>query len=413
MTKQWWFLSFAAICVVLFSATALASEPDFAGRAEIQLSHNGEYQAIRLVPAIYNHLNRNLSDILIKDDSGNIMPYFINSYETIAHATTETTQLNLIYSFVRYGDSFFDFGITSPGNRDILATSLHIQTSSAMFAKNIELLGSHDGVEWSFIRYDSLYRVGGHQKLNIDFGRVLRYTHYRIGIPNDGNNDLIVNGMVLEHSQRAVERSFFSESFAPSFDIVHDGRYTIIQLHGLRNVRINELTLHTDSRFQRPVTFAGGRRTELYNLNLAASEQYFQNLTLSFNGYSGREDILEVVIHNGDNAPIDIKNIELTYFADEIVFAVGNATSATLLFGNPTVTHPPVYDIANYRALILNAGFDVLPLRDIILLEISATPVPERDFSFVFNIVVVAVSLLLGTVILVRLRKSTMRTKED
>ena len=395
--------SLAAALIIALSATNVFGE-EFIGRAEILLSSDGEYQAVRLVPEIYNHLNRNLADILIKDEAGNILPYFINSYDIfVSDALTITTPLVLVYSFIYEGDSFFDYKVETVSNRDTLATSLLVQTSSSMFAKSIELWGSHDGIEWSFVQRDSLYRVDGSEKLTIYFSTVQRYTHYRIKIPNDGNNDLLINGMVLEYSQHAVEQNFFSEPFQPTFDIVQDGRNTVIELHGLRNVRINELTIHTNSRFQRPVSFANGRTQELYNLNFASGGQYYRSLTLNFGGYSEQQNIMTVTIHNGDNSPIDIENITLTYFADEIVFEAGSGAFATLFFGNSSITRPPVYDIVNYKAFILNAGYEVLPFQSIVFTEeIILEP---RDFSFVFNIVLVAISILLGFVILIRLRR--------
>jgi len=401
--KKTFKFSLVTALIIALSATTVFGE-EFIGRAEILLSSDGEYQAVRLVPEIYNHLNRNLSDILIKDEAGNVLPYFINSYDIVAgNRLTITTPLVLVYSFIYEGDSFFDYKVETITNRDTLATSLLIQTNSNMFAKSIELWGSHDGAEWRFVQHDSLYRVDGSEKLAIYFSTVQRYTHYRIKIPNDGNNDLLINGMVLEYSRHAVEQNFFSEPFQPAFDIVQDGRNTVIELHGLRNVRINELTIHTNSRFQRPVSFANGRTQELYNLNFASGGQYYRNLTLNFGGYSGQKDIMPVTIHNGDNIPIDIENITLTYFADEIIFEVGSGTSATLFFGNSSITRPPVYDIVNYKAFILTAGYEVLPFQNIVFTE--EIIVEPRDFSFVFNIVLVAISVLLGFVILIRLRR--------
>ena len=198
------------------------------------------------------------------------------------------------------------------------------------------------------------------------------------------------------------------QEYTPEFSIRQDGRNTIIKLHGMRNVRISELTIHTESRFRRNVTFANGRRAELYNLVFDFAEE--KNLTLDFGGYSSDSwSHMEIVIYNQDNAPIDIYNITLTYFADEVVFAAGTATSATLLFGNRLAAQPPVFDIANYRELVLYAGAELMQLGRIIFheaYELPAVEAPEpQDLSFVFNIVITTVAFLLGVVILVHVKR--------
>ena len=54
----------------------------WADTADIPLSGTQSYKAIRLTPEIYNQSNRSLSDLLIKDQNGNPVPYFLNSCES-------------------------------------------------------------------------------------------------------------------------------------------------------------------------------------------------------------------------------------------------------------------------------------------------------------------------------------------
>lgn len=397
--------SFVLFLLTLMIVTAaVVSAAESVGRADFLFSGEKEYKAIRLVPEIYNHSNRDLSDLLLKDDYGNVLPYFINSYESmVSQAFIETTSLVVTYRFVKYGNSYVDFRVDVPNeHRDTLATSFIVQTNSSLFAKNVNVWGSHDGVEWVLIQNDSLYRVDGTEKLDIVFREIQRFTHYRIRIPNDGNNDLVIAGALLEYNRYTVEKNFFTESFTPAFDVTHEERHTIIEIHGLRNVSISEVTIHTDSRFRRSVSFAERQMRELYNLYFASGEQY-QNLTLNFDGYIERGDATIVMIYNGDDSPIDIESITLTYLADELVFRIGAGSGGTLTFGNPAIHLPPAYDIANYKALILAQGYDLLSLRNITIGEMEEAPVP-RDFTMIFNIVVVTIAILLAFVILRQLR---------
>jgi len=399
------FVLFLLIMVLMANfnlAVVLAAEP--AGRAEFSFSGEREYQAVRLVPEIYNHSNRDLSDLSVQDEHGNILPFFINSYETVAaHILSETTPLIPTHNFVRDGASYFDYRAEQIDyNHDTLATSLIVQTNSDMFAKSIDLWGSHDGAEWVFIQRDSLYRVDDTEKLNISFSTTKRFTHYRIRIPNDGNNDLIISSAYLEYSRHNVEQNFFTESFSPSFDVAQEGQNTLITLHGLKNVSINEVTVHTDSHFRRRVSFANRQTQELYNLSFASGGQY-QNLTLSFGGYAESGDTVVIVIHNGDDTPINVENITMTYFTDEVVFRTGLGTVGVMTFGNPAIRVAPTYDIVNYKALILDEGYDILQFNSIKISESLEEPAPQ-DYTLIFNIVVVVVSILLGFVVLRQLK---------
>ena len=393
---------YKAICLGLVLSAFLIVTA-MAGTAEIIVSGTREYKGVRLTPEIYNLANRDLSDILVHDINGNPVPYFIYSYETIRSGdVSHSYPLIFMNSFVKEGDTYFDFRVETTPGIDIQATSVYLSVTSAfhMYAKNVEVLGSYDGLVWEYILTDGLFHVGDARKSTIDFREPMKYTHYRFRTINN-IDELSITGGSLEYSSFDVDQMFFTENFEPQFDIEEQGNFTVIKLYGLKNVKINEMTIHTDDMFKRTVYFAGGRSKELHNL--AFSDNVYQDLQLNFSGYAGQTDVLEVRIANGNDRPIVINRITLTYFTDEIIFK-GQGESYSLVFGRD-VYNAPVYDIVNYKELILGEGYDLLSFGGITLEEYPGQP-EQRDYSFAFNIAVVSVSVLLAVIILVRLRRS-------
>lgn len=373
----------------------------FSHYATIELGE-GEYQAVRLTPLIYNHLRPNLADILIVDYQGNTLPYFINSYEMTTSTQVERTDLALHHHFVRYGASYFDFFVYT-GPHNIATTSLVVHSQSTMFARNTDIWGSHDGLVWDFITTTPLYRVGDSEQMQVNFRPVQYYNHFRLRIPNDGNNDLVPTGLTLEFSQSVASRNMFWEEYRPNFSVITEGRNTLVHLYGLNNVRVNQVFLYTDCHFRRSVLFAGNRHTELYNLSFDFTPQVFENLTLDFAGYTSFGDYLTITIQNGDDNPINIQDVRLSYFADEVVFRAGAGSVATMYFGNPAIATPPVYDIARYSQLIVNAGYPLMPITQVNIAEAPEATAP-RDFIQVFNIAIVVVAVLLGVIIVAKLK---------
>ncbi|MCL1810019.1 MAG: hypothetical protein FWG42_09695 [Clostridiales bacterium] len=403
---MWRMAAARVLCVsaILFAA---GTSHAVAETASFLISGEHEYKAVRLTPPIYGGANRDLSDLLVLDEEGKPVPYFINSYE-ISQSKSQYFQYPLMHAdtFVKSGDTYDDYYIETSENRDMLATSVSIETNSGMFAKSVELRGSYDGVVWDFVKNDKLYRVDESEKLSIAFEKPLKYTHYRFRVHSNAEKGaardaLSISGVFLEYSQDTMDKVYFTETMEPAFKIEQRGGSTVIKLQGLNNVRINEVTIHTGDQFKRMAYFAQGNAKVLYNLSFSGND--YQDLTLGFNGFSESAAALEIEISNGDDAPIAVSGATLTYFADDVVFKGENGKAYSLSFGDADVSRAPVYDIAGYKDLVLEEGYDTLAILGIKQEEMNEVVKP--DYSAAFNAVVIAVSILLGFVILMRVRR--------
>jgi hypothetical protein len=107
-----------------------------------------------------------------------------------------------------------------------------------------------------------------------------------------------------------------------------------------------------------------------------------------------------------DDAPIRVGGVTVRYYADEVVFEGRAGEAYTLEFGADPAKTAPVYDIARYRDEVLKGAIGRAELGPVRYAEADAAPAPrERDDTLLFNIVVIAVTLLLGTVILLKLKQ--------
>lgn len=375
----------------------------WADSSEISLSGNREYKAVRLVPEIYHRSHQNLSDLLIQDEDGKPVPYFIHRFEVVKSGEKSASHpLTQIASFVKDGDTFIDFYAKKDPQVDLLATSFVLSSPYSLFAKNIHLYGSYDGIVWDFIQKDKLYRVDEASKLEISFAKPLKYTYLRIQILQNSEN-IHFGQARLEYNQMTAKQEFFSQTFQPRYEVEEKNKTTTIKIYGVKNLRIYSLKVDTDSHFKRAVSFGSGNSKMLYRLDFNGNS--YDDLILPFDGYRTGEDFVQISIFNGDDKPIQIKNLTLSYLTDEIIFKGKKDGHYRLSFGDPSKQTAPIYDIVHYKEMILKEGYDLIPLGEIEV-EIPKEEAPPADYFWLFNGAVIVVSLLLGYIILRRVKKT-------
>jgi len=211
---------------------------------------------------------------------------------------------------------------------------------------------------------------------------------------------------IHNHAETPRDEGYFVEEFAPSFSVEETERRTLIHIKDLRNIRLSSITIDTDSVFQRTVRSPFLNPQELYNLTF--NDATHSNTTLQYFGQTPDGEIFTLSIYNGDDRPININGIAVRYYTDELVFEGGGSAYFTLHFSGERSLQAPVYDIARRRSEILRGEIDGLELREIVFAEpIELEPLPERDFTMIFNIAVIAVAILLALLILLKLKKKS------
>ena len=222
----------------------------------------------------------------------------------------------------------------------------------------------------------------------------------------DGDiSDLLIKdieGEVIPYFIHTGKETDFIESIEPVFSVESEYKNTTIMIEDLKNLRLLDVTIHTDSMFKRNVHIADVNK-ELYNLTL--SEELDADTTIDLGGYVSSKEVLKLVIDDGDDKPIKIDGVTVRYYADDVIFAGSlEKKSYTLEFGSDENKTAPKYDIVRYQDEILKGSVDKVTIADIQVVAAEEVVTP-RDYQIVFNIVISAVALLLGVVIVLKIRK--------
>jgi hypothetical protein len=156
--------------------------------------------------------------------------------------------------------------------------------------------------------------------------------------------------------------------------------------------------------FKRDVTYSGSNDFKtLYQLNFKNSQ--YKDLTIPLDGYQEQKEDGELTISNGDDKPIQIKKIVIRRLVEELVFDGSKATSFILKFGNPSITEPPSYDVASYKENIILEGYDLLKIGEIKAEPLPPPPPKPKETKWLFNIIIVVVAILIGFILLMRIKK--------
>ena len=395
-----WKKAISILFVLVLSGCAANSDTSFAHTATIEISGDNQYKAVRLTPQIYNASNRDLSDLLIKDSQGENIPYFINSGSQKAYSNRETYQMALINSYIKDDSFYFDYKLAAAQSSDIISTSIEFATVNTNFAKEVDVYGSYDNIHWDYVQNDKIYSIDNKEKLTIEFARPQKFTHYRLKLANN-LEQISFDAVHLIYNVETSEETYFVENLEPFFTIESGDKRTTIIIDGLKNLRLCDITIHTGSMFKRNAYTQQGVSTELYNLSLNGTS--YANTTIPLNWIISQDEKYSITIADGDDKPIDISGVSVRYFADDIVFEGKAGDDYKLEFGSDANKAAPVYDIERYKNDILKGTIDKATIG---IIQYAAEEImPGRDYKLVFNIVIIVITLLLGTVILLKLKK--------
>lgn len=381
-------------------------ENDFRGSATLINEGNKQYKGARLTAEIYREAQQNLADLRVFASDGKPVPYLLHRFSSQKTAINQSYSMTLLNSFKKGDYFYYDYVVNASENEDILATSIAVATENSGFAKQVELWGSYDNQHWEKIKDEILYRVEEKERLEISLGTAAKkYTHYRFKIANNLEKLSFIS-VILNYNDITLTKERFTDTYSPPFTVEEQGQKTLIKLSGLKNLKLDTITLATDSIFKRRVSFADPYAKMLYNLSF--HNTIYRDLTLPLDGFMVSTDPAVLVIENNDDQPIKIEQVMVKYYVDEVIFNGAGSEDFALKFGNQQLTVPPSYDLVNYRDQILQEGYDLLPLLDLKILSAGPPPADEQPVSFnpqlLFNLVIIAVALLLGGIILWKLK---------
>lgn len=382
------------ILLLVFNTTV------FAKTANINITGENKYKSLRLTPEIYNNANSDLSDILIKDNNGLQVPYFINSGNVETNDANKSYNMSLLNSYVKDDLFYFDYGLTMQMQSDIISSKIEFYTNSTNFAKNVSIFGSYDNINWEFIKDDNIYNVDNNSKVYIAFDNPIKYTFYRLQLSNN-QEQIELEGATLSHNEEILSENYFIESIAPDFKVSEENKITTIEVKGLKNLCLGDVTIITDSTFKRNANIYSVASKEIFNLNF--NDTLYNDTTIQLNKHVLKDESLLIDINNNDDKPIDVKGVSVKYYADEIIFEASKDKTYTLHFGADETKIAPIYDLVNYKNKILDTTIDNVTM-NVVAEQKKEQESNKFDFKIIVNVVVVLITIILGLIILANLK---------
>jgi len=213
----------------------------------------------------------------------------------------------------------------------------------------------------------------------------------------------------IRDATTSKEKEGFIQSEEASFVTTQVRDDTIITIE-VNYLSVFRLELNTDDLFERNYALYGlNGETKRYLL-----EGRLENLPLD-SSLPISDDIvwvdtnpvdqLQLVIHNRDNKPINLKSVRISYYFNKLVFKDLGNTHYRLAYGNNSINSPH-YDIMDYKTTVKKETLTQATLGA----EVSTPPktqLPESptNHKLLFNLTISALALLLMIGIGLCLRK--------
>lgn len=213
----------------------------------------------------------------------------------------------------------------------------------------------------------------------------------------------------IRDAATSKEKEGFIQSEGAPFVTTPESTDTVITIE-VNHLFAFRLELNTDDMFKRTYALYGlNGETKRYllegtltNLPLDPSLPINKDMVWAD---TNPVDQLQLVIHNRDDKPINLKSVRISYYLNKLVFKDLGNTHYRLAYGNDTI-NSPLYDIMDYKSTVKKGALIEATLGA----EVSIPPktqLPENPTNqkLLFNFTISTLALLLMIGIGLSLRK--------
>lgn len=417
-----WLLGLPAAAGPYASAASGAADKADSGQWKfsraITLPGAADYYELYLDETVYRSAAEDLRDLRVKDSTGAIVPYYLERGEESVAEHNIAYSSELVNEAAKGADTLLDYRIQPLAEHiDIQGNKLVFKLPGESFLKHVEVWGGYDGVAWERLAQGELYATSGLQADSIGLERSYKFSYYRLVVKNNPEG-LKFPGLTLLDSGREERTTPFIRQKAAEAETIQSGDRTEIVIDNKDRLKIAKMTLGSTGNFLRryelydadgtelPVAGSG----ELYRLdfkNTRIARTEIQPLTAT---YAAK---LRIVIYNLDDAPIPVTDLKVEYLVDRLVFAgeaQGGRAPYSLIYGNNGAAAPQ-YDIINFKDRIDGEHPAAAALGAEVPIPAAAAEDPPAEGGWfrgpwVFNLMLIAVSLLLIIIVARRLGRT-------
>lgn len=401
--------SLLVILIGMFTMSVLAAENMDAWNysAPIYCEGNNLYKMFFVTEDIYERASPDLADLRIVDQHGEYIPFYIQHGLSIVRENKILYKSEVVKRFKKNNDSYIDVQIIPlKSNTDVSGNSLIFELPKENFLKNIEIYGSNDGDSWSYIGKDYVFKIEEREKKEVGVGHKSKYTYYRI-VVLDNPEDITLTNVNLSDQYTDSQWSSYFKMAQVNFDIKTDKTDSVITFFNDKKLKIKQIIIEVEGNFQRNYKIYGDnpnvtplKSGELYNLQLENVKISGTNIDLSNNPTSASQ--ITIKIDNRDDRPLNIKFVKIEYYIDKIVFPGSGNASYQLNFGNDKAAKPK-YEIELQKKYIEKEQQDSSKLGTIEEKHKNLPPASSLNMKYVFNGIIVIISVLLITVLVSRM----------
>jgi len=388
--------------VYIFLSWLLCSQSSFGQSFQYQTSlpptaAEGFYK-IAVTPPVAAQLKTDFSDIRLYDSARREVPYLLEREEA-----TQTRKLFREYEIVR--KTMLPGGNTTlilrnPMRSKINNISLLIKNTNVR--KKASLSGSNDAQTWYGLEDNyylhSLYNRAATAEVNLLNFPLSDYEYYRL-IINDSTSaplNILLAGYYDTYSENGKYTLIPHVKFTQTDSI--EVKQTFIYFRNLAPVHADKITwqINGPAYYWRQATlyaaqFRQKRRRRTYKTYEPVATFTLQsNKENLFALSSFKSDDFYLVIHNQDNPPLHITNIQFSFLNTYLVAALQKATPYYLAFGNEE-TSLPHYDLAYFKDSI-PANLPVLTPTSI---KTRSTPSEQKSATLFTNKNIIWVAIIL------------------
>ncbi len=287
------------------------------------------------------------------------------------------------------------------------------------FSIHIVSFANENSDDWKFSKKIN-YSDGNEYKSFFLDEEVYRYSKddlSDIRIINDKNEFVpyyILNKYCMDEQEGLYEN--YKKTKHPNFKINIKNNDTVILIDNKNHLNINDIKIISKDDFKRNYDiyykndeygeFEKADSGTIYKINLENYKEEKNIIVLdSISNYFIKSDSIKMVIHNKDDRPINIENIQINYYIDKVVFKRDSRNKYTVLFGSE-YAGTPSYDIQSYKNYIEKENQEICTLSDLIERNIKYEKKEDEksNYELILNIIVILISLILVIIIM---RKST------
>ncbi|MCQ4087967.1 DUF3999 family protein [Saccharibacillus sp. JS10] len=401
---------------------------------EIQVTQSSQYQSLFLDSDIYGRAQNNLGDIRIVNASGKFMPYYLDTGEYGERGLDREYRLEEVRRAVGANTTKFDFRvIPSAQNEDVRGSRLTFELPKTSFLKNVQIEGSYDGKRWEAVTQSELYSTSeGAYRNTIELNSPVTYSYYRVTAPVGNDSFDLTAGKLIDVATAVSGEAFLRTEEIP-FNVESADSMSEVVLYNADKLKIDRIKLDATasdgaSGFSR--MFYVNREKGIGANTRILSPSRLNRLQLSGSKIDDTEIRLAepidnekpiVVIDNGGNSPLNIQSVKVSYRVDRLVFEDTGSGPYRIVYGAENQQMPD-YDIYAFRTEIEQSKPSKATLGKEYAMQFVPPP-PEEDsdadvsgqdkpkigasdsLQILFNIVLIAVALILIVVVGRKLRK--------